>query len=146
MRHYDTDTPEALARIIAAVILADGGLDKTELRSLENNAALQRLGIGAAQFDRVVHEFCDDMHVSSLRAPCGQQVLDREAIDRLLSEVRSPPLQISLLAVLLDVVNADARQTPEELTLLSQAMTRWGLELHEVSSHRGPVTRSPTSE
>jgi uncharacterized tellurite resistance protein B-like protein len=143
MRHYQPDTPEALARIVAAAILADGGLDKTELESLEEKAAIERLGMSAAQFDRVVHDFCDDMHIVSLRDHAGQLALDRETINKLLADVRSPKLQLSLMGVLLDVVSADDRLTPNELTLVSQAMTRWGLELHAVSSHRAPVSWSP---
>lgn len=143
MRHYNTDTPEALARIVAAAVLADGGLDKTELRLLEGNAVLPRLGMSTEEFDRVVHEFCDDMQIVSLRDDSGQLALDRETIDQLLSDVRSPNLQMSLLGILLDIVSADDRLSSGELTLVSQAMTRWGLELHAVSSHRKPISRSP---
>jgi uncharacterized tellurite resistance protein B-like protein len=143
MRHYNTDTPEALARIVAAAVLADGGLDKTELQSLEGNAVFQRLGMSTLEFDRVVHEFCDDMQIVSLRDHDGQLALDRETIDQLLSDVRSPNLQMSLLGILLDIVSADDRLSPGELTLVSQAMTRWGLELHAVSSHRKPISLSP---
>jgi uncharacterized tellurite resistance protein B-like protein len=143
MRHYNTDTPEALARIVAAAVLADGGIDKTELQSLEDNAVIQRLGMSTAEFDRVVHEFCDDMQIVSMRDHGGQLALDREAIDQLLSDVRSPKLQMSLLGILLDIVSADDWLSPGELTLVSQAMTRWGLELHVVSSHREPVSGSP---
>ena len=140
MRHYNTDTPEALARIVAAAVLADGGLDKTELQLLESKAVIQRLGMSTFEFDRVVHEFCDDMHIVSLRENGGQLALDRETIDQLLSDVRSPNLQMSLLGILLDIVSADDRLSPGELTLVSQAMTRWGLELHAGSSHRKPLS------
>lgn len=143
MRHYNTDTPETLARIVAAAVLADGGLDKTELQSLEDNAVIQRLGMSTEEFDRVVHEFCEDMQTVSLRDHSGQLALDRETIDQLLSDVRSPNLQISLLGILLDIVSADDRLSSGELTLISQAMTRWGLELHTISSHRKPISWSP---
>lgn len=140
MRHYERDTPEALARIVAAAVLADGGLDQTEIESLKNNNVIQRLGMSESEFDRVVHEFCDDLHVVSLRDHVGQLALDRETINHLLSDVGSPNLQLHLLGILLDIVSADGRLTPGELTLVSQAMTRWGLELHAISSHRDPIS------
>lgn len=143
MRHYNTDTPEALARIVAAAVLADGGLDRTELESIERNAVSLRLGMSPQEFDRVVHEFCEDIQVVSLPGPGGQLALDRATIDQLLSEVASPALQIRLLGILLDIVGADARLNPAELTLVSQAMTRWGLELHAISSHRKPIGQPP---
>lgn len=143
MRSYDTDTPEALARIVVAAVLADSGLDKAELQLLERNSVIPRLGMSPEEFDRVVHEFCDDMQIVSLRDHSGQLALDRETIDQLLSDVHSPNLQMSLLGILLDVVSADDRLSPGELTVVSQAMTRWGLELHAVSSHSKPISRSP---
>lgn len=143
MRHYETDTPEALARLVVAAILADGGLDKTELDALERSAVVRRLGMSAQAFDRVVNEFYEDMQVSWLRDHGGQLALDRATIDQLLSEVAAPQLQAAVLGMLLDVIGADARLSPGELTLVSQAMTRWGLELHAVSSHREPLGRPP---
>ncbi len=143
MRHYNMNTPEALARIIVATVLADGGLDKTELDSLARNDVVRRLGMSTQEFDRIVHEFYEDMQVASLRDHGGQLALDRATIDQLLSEVGSPELQIAVLGMMLDIAGADARLSPGELTLVSQAMTRWGLELHAVSSHREPIGRTP---
>jgi tellurite resistance protein len=143
MRHYKTDTPEALARIVAAAVLADGGLDQTELQLLEANTVPARLGISTEEFDRVIHEFCEDMQTVSLRDHSGQLVLDRETIDQLLADVRSPDLQMRVLRIVLDIVSADGTLSPGEATLVSQAMTRWGLELHSVSSHRDPISWPP---
>lgn len=143
MRNYDMNTPDALARIIVAAMLADGGLDKTELDSLDRNDVVRRLGMSMQNFDRVVHEFCEDMQVAALRDHGGQLALDRATINQLLSEVGSPELQIAVLGMMLDIAGADARLSPGELTLVSQAMTRWGLELHTVSSHREPIGWPP---
>lgn len=143
MRHYDRDTPEALARVIAAALLADGGLDKAELDSLERNDVVQRLGMSPPDFDRIVQEFCEDMQVVSLRDHGGQLALDRATVDQLLSAVAAPELQVAALGMMLDLAGANARLSPGELTLVSQAMTRWGLELHAVSSHREPLTWPP---
>lgn len=140
MRHYNADTPEALARIVVATVLSDGGLDRTELQALGGNAVIERLGISQAQFDRVAHEFCEDLQCVALRDPAGHLALDRATLDQLLTDVRSPDLQLSLLGILLDIVRADDRLTPGELTLVSQAMTRWGLELHAISAHREPIS------
>lgn len=143
MRHYAHNSPEALARIVVATVLADGGLDKSELDALDRNDVVRRLGMDLPAFDRVVHEFYEDMQVASPRDHTGQLALDRAALDLLLSEVDAPALQIMVLAIMLDIAGADERLSPGELTLVSQAMTRWGLELHAVSSHREPIGRTP---
>lgn len=143
MRHYDRDTPEALARVIAAALLADGGLDKAELDSLERNDVVRRLGMSPQDFDRIVQEFCEDMQVASLRDHGGHLALDRATVDQLLSAVAAPELQVAALGMMLEIAGANARLSPGELTLVSQAMTRWGLELHAVSSHREPLAWPP---
>lgn len=145
MRHYDMNTPQALARIIAAAMLADGGLDKTELESLERNDVVLRLGMSTQDFDRIVQDFCEDMQAVSLRDHGGQLALDRATIDQLLSGVGTPELQIAVLGMMLDIAGADTRLSPGEMTLVSQAMTRWGLELHAVSSHREPIVWPSTA-
>ena len=143
MRHYPTNAPEALARIVAAAVLADGGLDKYELAALERHDVVQKLGISRQDFDRIVHEFCEDMQVASLRDHSGQLGLDRATVDHLLADVTAPDAQIRVLGIMLDIAAADGRLVPSELTLVSQAMTRWGLALHALSAHRDPLARPP---
>lgn len=139
MRHYHRDSPEAQARIVVAALLADGGLDKAELARLRAGQIVQRLTLDDAQFDRVMQHFCDDMHVVLASDHGGQLCLDRHTIDQLLADIASPRLQVQLLGMVLDLIGADDRLSPPELTLVSQAMTRWGLELHAVSAHRQPL-------
>lgn len=139
MRHYHPDSPEALSRIVIAALLADGGLDKAELARLRDGAIVPRLGMDGARFDLVMQQFCEDLHVTLASDHAGQLRLDRNTIDALLAEIESPRLQLQVLGMVLDLVSADDRLTPPELTLLSQAMTRWGLELHAVSAHRQPL-------
>lgn len=141
MRHYPANTAEALARIIAAALLADGGLDKHELEALERHDVMRKLGMSGQEFDRIVHDFCEDMQAVSLRDHGGQLVLDRTSVDQLLADVDAPALQIKALGIMLDIAAADGRLAPTELTLVSQAMTRWGLELHTLSSQRDPLGR-----
>jgi uncharacterized tellurite resistance protein B-like protein len=144
MRHYPANAPEALARLVAAALLADGGLDKHELDALDRHDVVQKLGLSRQDFDHIVHAFCEDMQAVSLCDHGGPFVLDRATTDQLLAEVTAPALQIKALRMLLDIAAADDRLAPSELTLVSQAMTRWGLQLHTVSAHRDPVIRPLT--
>lgn len=144
MRHYRTNTPEALARIVVATVLADGGIDKTELDVLSRHDIALKFGMHASDVDRIFREFCEDMECSAIRDHSGHLALDRATADQLLSEVDMPELQMTVLATMLDVVAADTRLNPGELTLVSQAMTRWGLELHAMLLQSGPFARPPT--
>ena len=66
----------------------------------------------------------------------GQLGLDRAATDHLLTDIHAPELQIQMLHILLDLVSADGRLTPGEAHVVSQAMTRWGLEINSSTPTR----------
>ena len=61
MRQYPSDSPEALTRIVALALMADGIIDPSELRLLKDQEILSRLGLDPDSFDRVFYEFCTDM-------------------------------------------------------------------------------------
>ena len=42
MRHYPTNSPEALARVVAIAMMADGAIDSSELKSLERHDIIKR--------------------------------------------------------------------------------------------------------
>lgn len=132
MRHYPSDSIEAIARVVSLALLADGGLDNSELRTLERHAILERLKIGDETFDRVLHEFCDDVLLTARAPNLGQIELDSEVIDSVLSDVRSPALQRQTLRAIVDIVAADHCLNGGEAVLLSRAMNRWQLDLCEV--------------
>lgn len=140
MRNYPSDSPEAMARIVALALLADGAIDLSEIESLERHEIVSRLGLDQSSFDKVVHEFAEDMLTYAHRMPSGQLELDENAITLLLGEIRSPLLQKKLLRAMLDVVNADGRLAGSEAVLVSKAMKLWEIDLYEVS--HGPALRS----
>lgn len=140
MRNYPSDSPEATGRIIALALLADGAIDLSELKSMEHHDIVNHLGLDRERFDKVVHEFCEDMLLYAHRTSSGQFELDQEAITLLLADIRNQQLQKKLLRAMLDVVNADGRLAGGEAVLVSQAMKLWEIDLYEVS--HAPTLRS----
>ena len=129
MRHYEVDSPESVARLLALTILADGGIDLAEMRMLQQSNLARQFGIEDAQFDRVMHEFCLDL----MQSGKNQLALDRESIVHLLHDVRNPTLQRKLLRIMLDLVDADQSLVGSESILLAEAMMLWGMDLHHLS-------------
>lgn len=129
MRHYPSDSPEAMARIIALALMADGAIDLSELKSLKHHEITKDLGLDDRQFDKVVHDFCEDMMTFAHRASTGQFELDQKSMDALLGEIQNPELQNQLLSAMLHIVNAEGKLSSGEAVLVSRAMTRWGLDL-----------------
>lgn len=141
MRHYPSDSPEAMGRLVALTLMADGAIDASELKQLDHTDTIRRLGLDEASFDRVIHELCDDMLASAHRTPAGHLELDVKSIDLLLAEVQHPLLQKQVLRMMLDVVNADSELSGGEAVLVAEAMKFWGIDLYEVSDCTVPSLR-----
>lgn len=145
MRNYRPDSPQAMGRIVALTLMADGAIDPSETRILERQAIIVRLGLSEEAFDKLFYEFCEDMLSSANRSRSGQLELDPENVSLLLDDIRDPKLQVELIRFILDIVNADRCLTGSEATLVAQALTRWQLNLHETaeSAIPRPVIKAP---
>ena len=143
MRHYPTNSPEALARVVAIAMMADGAIDSSELKSLERHDIINRIGLDHDRFDQVFYEYYEDLLSCAHRLPSGQFELDALNIGLLLDEIRDPLLQKKALRAMLDIVNADRRLTGSEASLVAQALKHWGIDLYEVSDTSIPSHRLP---
>ena len=141
MRHYPTNSPEALARVVAIAMMADGAIDSSELKSLERHDIINRLGLDHDRFDQVFYEYYEDLLSCAHRLPSGQFELDAVNIGLLLDEIRDPLLQKKALRAMLDIVNADRCLTGREAGLIAQALKHWGIDLYEVSDTSIPSHR-----
>jgi hypothetical protein len=132
MRHYPSDSPEALGRIVALALMADGAIDPSELRLIDAERTISRFGLEPDAFDRVFYEFCTDMLGTARRLSSGQLELDAGTIDLLLDEVSEPGLRAVALRTMLDIVHADEQLACGEAVLVARAMQRWSIDMHEV--------------
>lgn len=141
MRNYPSDSPEAMGRIVALTLMADGAIDASELKLLDRTDSIHRLGLDEANFDQLIHELCDDMLSSAHRTQAGHLELDVKSIDLLLAEIQHPLLQKQVLRMMLDVVNADRELSGGEAVLVAEAMKFWGIDLYEVADCAIPSLR-----
>ena len=132
MRQYPSDSPEALTRIVALALMADGIIDPSELRLLKDQEILSRLGLDPDSFDRVFYEFCTDMLNTAQRTSSGQLQLDGKGIKRLLDEVTDPALQKTMLRTIMDITHADQQLAGSEAVLITEALKCWSLDLHQI--------------
>lgn len=138
MRNYQIDSPQAKARIIVLALLADGGLDKSEIECLQSRDIVDRLGIASETFDMVMHQFCEDVDQYGLRLPNGQLDLGAPAIRAILDEVRQRNLRQLLLRTIFDIVLADRNLSLGEAQLYALAMSHWGIQRQELMSPQRP--------
>jgi len=130
MRHYETDSSPAAARILALTMLADGGLDRNELDALMQSDLVRRLGIGTVEFERILREYCDDLLMSAHYLDGMRLKLADEVFELLLEDVADSALQRALLRAMQDIVAADGVETAAEVEVLARALAKWGMHRH----------------
>jgi hypothetical protein len=134
MRNYPIDSPQAKARIVALALLADGGLDKSEIECLDSRDIVDRIGVAPEAFDAVLHQFCEDIDQYGLLQPNGQLALGSPAILAILDEVRQRNARQTLLRTIFDIVLADRNLSVGEAQLTALAMAHWGIRRHELAT------------
>ena len=126
MRHYDTDSTPAAARLLALTVLADGGLDRNEVDAMMHTDLVRRLSIGTVEFERILREYCDDV-LSSANYLDGMRLkVADEVLDLLLEDITDPTLQQALLHTMQEIVSADGVETSAEVDVLARALEKWG--------------------
>jgi uncharacterized tellurite resistance protein B-like protein len=139
MKHYLIDSPEAQARLLALMLLADGDMARRELESLERERAFERIGLSRGQFLEVMNDFCDDLIAHAPLDKLGAISLDNALMDRLLADVASRARQREMCALMFAVLKADKRLSPGESLLFWRALDRWRVSLEEVKRRVMPV-------
>ena len=121
-RTYRRNSPEAAARVIAALIAHDGRLDWRELEFLDGAGTLQILGIERSRFMAVLSRYLGERlgrMAAGRSASAGQFDAELDAID-------DRTTQLIVAAMLLYLAEIDGIQTGER-ELVRRAWERWNV-------------------
>lgn len=128
------DSPEALARVLAMMIVTDTELDPRELHMLDELDAFARIGITRSRFLATARAYCAD-----LRSRMGDRPLlhlsDVGLIDEVLAPVEDPAKRLLVARLSAAIITADGRIEDIERVVFDHLLCRWGLT-------RGDVTRA----
>ncbi len=127
MRSYPRNSPEAAARLVALVLIADGHVCRTEFELLDRIGACRELGLVEPGFGRWVHELCEDLLMGACAGGSMQSAIDEPLLQSLLAEVTDPQLQHKLLRIAEAAAGADSHLAEGESRVLEQARQAWGL-------------------
>lgn len=127
MRHYPSDSAEAVARVIALALLADGAADKSELDYLKRRSVLDCHGISSEALDRVTREFYEDLISTVQYQDALQCRLDWEQLEGLLAEVADTRTRAALFRTIQELTRSDGHVTDGEAALLSCAACVWNM-------------------
>ena len=133
MKEYKQNSPEAMARILAMLMVADGSMDDRELELLDKLNIYGILEIDRKKFIEVLHAYCNDLS-DSADADGTVHLVDRARIDELLDCVDEPKKRLLLCAMALDMSKADAEFSELEMAIFTHMLDRWHLTLEDIQT------------
>lgn len=127
MRSYPRNSPEAAARIVALVLIADGHVCRSEIDTLQRLQIEPTLGLAPGQFAQVVHTLCEDLLAGAYAGGSLMCSIDEPTLAALLAEVDDPTLQSTTLHLAAAAAEADQHLADAEAMLVAAARRQWRL-------------------
>ena len=132
MRAYPTNSPEALGRLLAMAILADGRLDNREVDWLKHHDTASLVGVEQDLLIQVLLDCCRDVITEAEQERVF--LLEDHRLARLADDVTDPALRKVALSAILIIAKSDGVVSQGEQTLLRFLMQRWGIALEDLVS------------
>ena len=123
MRSYARNSPQAAARVVALVVLADSHACRSEFAELERLDATAQLGLKPGEFSRIVQTLCEDLMQSGHQ---GLEVDEATLLD-LMAEVDDVNLQRRVLTLAHAAATVDSHLAHSEDVILQVARRCWPL-------------------
>lgn len=132
MRSYASNSPAAIARLIAMAILADGRLDNREVAWIKENDTAALLGVDQDILIQVLLDCCRDVIAEAEQERVF--LLEDARLARLADDITDPTLQKVALSAVLILAKIDGDISAGEQTLLRFLLQRWGIALEDLTS------------
>lgn len=131
MKAYPRNSPEAISRILAMMMITDAKLDDREIEVLDRLRVFDVIGISRGGFSRVVQDYCSELLANG--ASVGKvRLIDKERIDRIIDLVDDQARRVQTCSIILNIVNADGNIHDAELAVLRHILERWGMTLESL--------------
>lgn len=127
MRKYAQNSPQAVARVVALTVLADGDVSQAELALLDAIAADPQLGLEREALHAVIDTFCEDLLSSRQLAWADRCPVDAYTLSQLLSEIDDPALRRKVLGLCVKMAEVDGCVAEGESIVLGAAIEHWAL-------------------
>lgn len=125
MHSYPRNSPEAAARIVALVLIADGHVSRSEVEALQRLGIERELGLSPGAFAQVVHTLCEDLLMGAYATGTMMCSVDPATLALLLAEVDDPELQGTVLRLASAATEADQHLAETEAQIISTAQKQW---------------------
>jgi len=131
MKHYERNSPEAVSRILAMMMITDAKLDDREVEVLDQLRAFDIIGISRAEFSQVVEDYCGEL-LGAGSASGRVRLVDKERIDRIIDLVDDHATRVNTCGMILNIANADGNLHESELAVFGYVLERWGMTLESL--------------
>jgi hypothetical protein len=130
MRHYQSNSPEAAARIVAACLLSDGHVGSDEIEALDRYGLEQRLSLRPGQLPAIVQTLCEDLTCAAHLNWGDACTLDPVIVAQLAADVGDSQLRREVTRLCEETIHADKHISTGEARFLYLLRTAWGLPAH----------------
>ena len=127
MRNYPRNSPEAAARIVALVLISDGGMCSSELDVLKQLGAERELGLEPQLLPHIVHTVGEELLDAGCAPGALLDTIDDGTLASLMAEVSDPRLRRTVLRLSLAAASADGRLAEGEAVVVEAARLHWQL-------------------
>ena len=124
MRPYPSDSPQAVSRLLAMTVIADGGSSPTEIAATYRLGILQHAAISEDVFNQVLQELSADLETTS----DGLVKVEPDMMDQMLAEIVRPELRLRVWKAMWQLSYSDDQLADGELAFLLLATSTWGIE------------------
>jgi hypothetical protein len=130
MRHYQCDSPEAAARVVAACLLSDGHVGVDEIEALERHGIEQRLSLRPGQFMAVMQTLCEDLTSAAYLNWGDACRLDAVIVEQLALDVQDWQMRRDIIWLCKEAIHADRHISEGEAGFLRLLGAAWILPQH----------------
>jgi len=131
MKHYERNSPQAVSRILAMMMITDAKIDDRELDVLDRLRALDIVGISRPAFTQVVQDYCAEL-IEADSTSGRVRLVDKQRIDRIVDLVDDHRTRVNTCGIILNIANADGRLHDSELAVFGYILERWGMTLESL--------------
>jgi len=128
MRHYPRNSPQAAARILALLAIADGHVSRPEIQALDRLRVPEQLGLDGPGWHDVLTVLCQDLLLTMDLTWADVCQIDERTLRQIFDDVDDPVLRWRILQIGTALVEADGDVTESEGRLLATAVDHWGLQ------------------
>lgn len=131
--HAPVDSPQAMARVLAAMIATEeDGVRACELDMLEDVEGFRRLGLSRQAFQAIAKSYCDEL--GHRIGESGYLSLDDlQRVDELLQQVVDPDCRLLVASLTTSLMLADGHIREAERSLFEHLKMRWGLSRDDIT-------------